>query len=162
MARLCISPSSIEANPRAILAIEQADAIIVGPGNFFSSLLPIFLVPGLKDAVKRSHAKKIYVANLFTQKGHTDTLTLPDFLRVFTQYIGEDIFTHVLYNSRAIPASGTAVQIPKAVRSDKRFIGRALANMTARQISASDPIAKMRARFLHDAGKLGKAIAQLL
>lgn len=172
LARLCISPSSIKANPRALAAVEQADAIVVGPGNFFSSILPIFLVENLKEAVRRSRAKKIYVANLFTQKGHTDTFTLLDFLKVFAQYIGEDIFTHVLVNSRPIPQAvleghanetiGAAVQIPKDLKKDRRFIGRALASAAPRLISVSDPIRKMRAPFLHDQKKLARAIMELV
>lgn len=172
LARLCISPSGIEANPRALAAVEQADAIIVGPGNFFSSILPIFLVENLKEAVRRSRAKKIYVANLFTQKGHTDTFTLSDFLKIFLQYIGEDIFTHILANSHPIPRAvvekyanemiGAAVQIPKTLKKDERFIGRPLANAAPRPISVFDPIAKMRTPFLHNQKKLARAIMELV
>src|SRR3989338_6566514 len=171
--KLSLRPASIAANPRAIEAIRAADVIIVGPGNLFSSILPVFLVAEIKNAFLKSKAKKIYVANLFTQPGHTDGFSLTDFLRVFAEYFGKDPFTHIIYHNQAIPNKlikkhSTAsiheqVSLPAEVsKKDKRFIGASIFSRITKKRSASDPIAKIRNPFLHDSQKLAKAISKLL
>lgn len=171
LGRLHLSPSNIKANLRALTAIEKADAIIVGPGNFFSSIIPNFLVQEISDEFEKSRAKKIYVANLLTQPGHTDHFSVKDFVCKLSEYIGEDVFTHVIYNSRPIPdfllkvygneIVSEPVRITAETKKDKRYIGRAIASSIPRVSAASDPIAHIRNPFLHDAKKLAKVIMSL-
>ncbi|MBU1420374.1 MAG: YvcK family protein [Proteobacteria bacterium] len=53
--------------------IEGADIMIMAPGSLYSSLIPVFQVPGIADAVKKNHkALKILVSNLWVQTGETD------------------------------------------------------------------------------------------
>src|SRR3989344_2371375 len=61
-----------KANKKAIDAIEDADLVVVGPGNLYASLIPNFLVDGIGRALVASKAKKVYVANLMNKNGHTD------------------------------------------------------------------------------------------
>jgi len=169
--RLSLRPVDIKANPRAISAINNADVIVVGPGNLFSSILPNFLVKDIRDAVIRSSAKKIYIANLFTQPGHTDGFTPLDFIDVIYKHIGSGIFEHVIYNSKPISDKifkkhansiiKEIVAVPGFIKKDKQFIGRSIASNAPRPASASDPISQIRNPFLHDSRKLAKAIMEL-
>ena len=166
-----LAPRDIKANPRAVLAIKNADVVIVGPGNLFSSIIPNFLVKEISDEFRKTKAKKIYVANLFTQPGHTDNFNVADFVKTLANHIGEDAFTHVVYNNRSIPefllkAHGNAivgapVRVSDELKKDKRYVGRAIASRSPRQSYASDPIANIRNPFLHDSKKLAKAIMEL-
>jgi uncharacterized cofD-like protein len=167
--RLYLEPKYVKANPRAVSAIKKADMIIVGPGNLFSSIIPNFLILQIRDAFTSARAKKIYVANLFTQPGHTDGFTLTDFVEKLSGYIGRDVFSYVIYNNKHVPKSIVASYKNPIVESqilgkkdfaDKRYIARAIAKVSPRVISA-DPIAKMRNPFLHDTNKLAKAIMEL-
>jgi uncharacterized cofD-like protein len=64
-------------------AIVQADILIMAPGSLYSSLIPIFQVPGLAQAVRRNQrALKILVSNLWVQAGETDR-SMGDFERKF-------------------------------------------------------------------------------
>jgi uncharacterized cofD-like protein len=65
---LRLSPENPEVRPEVISAIEEADWITMGPGSWFSSVLPHLLVPSLRDAITRSDAKKILLLNLDTDK----------------------------------------------------------------------------------------------
>lgn len=65
---LRLSPDNPEVRPEVISAIEKADWITMGPGSWFSSVLPHLLVPSLRDAITRSDAKKILLLNLDTDK----------------------------------------------------------------------------------------------
>jgi len=170
--KLGLRPHGIKANPRAIKAIRGADAIVVGPGNLFSSILPNFLVPDIRNAVVNSKAKKIYISNLFSQPGHTDNFTPADFIKVIAQYMGRDAFTHIIYNSKPLSEStvkkyknsfiGPQVQISKEVAREKRFVGRVVAKSSPRRVSSADPLARMRNPFLHDSSKLAQAIIKLI
>ena len=166
---LSLLPRSIQANPRAIKAIHEADIIVVGPGNLYSSILPNLLVPEIKKALIASRAKKIYVANLFTQTGHTDNFSVRDFLGVLEQYVGVDIFDYVIYNTAVLAPSllkkyasaiGSPVKFSSDMKKDKRFIGRSLVSSVVRRGSA-DPIAKTRNPFLHDSRKLAAVVMGL-
>lgn len=171
LARLALSPASIKANPRALQALKNADIILVGPGNLFSSVLPNFLIKEISEEFRKAKAKKIYIANLLTQPGHTDSFAVSDFVKILAEYIGEDAFTHIIYNSRSIPdfllktygneIIGGPVRITAEVKRDSRYIGRAIASSIPRAVTASDPIANIRNPFLHHARKLAKVIIQV-
>jgi len=65
---LALEPS-VSATPEAIAAIEKADLILIGPGSFLTSLMPPLLLPELRDAIAKSSAKKIFIANLIKEQG---------------------------------------------------------------------------------------------
>lgn len=170
--KLMLLPKNVSANPHAIEAIERANVIVVGPGNLYSSIIPNFLVKGIRDAVRKSKAKKIYVANLFTQPGHTNNFSVEDFIGVLGEYIGDDVFTDIIYNNRPFPESlvkknksfivGSQVRAINTMRKDKRFIGRSIASMATKFQSPSDSMGQFRNPFLHDSKKLARVIMSLL
>lgn len=91
----------VKANPHAIKAIREADLLIVGPGDLYTSLIPNFLVDGVREAFLRSKAKKVYIANLMNLKGHTDEFSVSDYLNELESFIGkEGIFDVVICNTR--------------------------------------------------------------
>jgi uncharacterized cofD-like protein len=134
--------------------------------------MPNLLVRDVKGALVSTAAKKIYISNLFTQPGHTDDFTVSDFTKTISKYMGEDIFTHIVYNNRPIPKEifvkyknsiiSSQVSAPLSIKKDKRFRGRSIAKLAPRVASASDPIAKIRNPFLHDSKKLAKTIMELI
>ncbi|MGB9847927.1 MAG: gluconeogenesis factor YvcK family protein [Minisyncoccia bacterium] len=90
----------VKINPLAKEAILKADVIIIGPGDLYTSILPNFLVKGVKDTIKKSKAKKIFITNIMTKKGETDNFTTADFIRVFEKYVGKNILNYVVINTR--------------------------------------------------------------
>ncbi len=96
------APAEPKPVPEAVKAIEEADAIIIGPGSLYTSLVPNLLVPGLRDALRRSRAPILYVCNVMTQAGETDGFTAADHVRVLARYGGAGLVQHVLVND-ALP-----------------------------------------------------------
>lgn len=90
------------ANPKAVAAIEQADCIVIGPGNLYCSILPNLLVKGIPEAIARSKATLVYNCNLMTKKGHTDGFTVADFIGEIERYVGRNRVDYVTYNSSAL------------------------------------------------------------
>jgi len=95
----------VEINAQAQKAIRDADKIVINPGNLYTSIIPNFLVKGMKEALLQSQAKLIYVANLMTINGHTDNLSVLDHLKLLTGYIYPKKIDYVIYNS-AVPDEG--------------------------------------------------------
>lgn len=85
-------------NPRARQVIFQSDAVIIGPGNLYTSLIPLFLVPGCVEALRRTKAKIILIVNLITKFGQTDDFSIFDFVREIEKYLGHKIIDQVVFN----------------------------------------------------------------
>jgi len=68
---ISVTPQTAVATPRAVTAIEEADQIILGPGSLMTSTIAAMRVPGITEAINRSSAQLVYVANLITQDGET-------------------------------------------------------------------------------------------
>ena len=65
----------------ALTAIAEADAITLGPGSLFTSVIPNLLVEGIPAAIRRSHAAKAYFVNLMSQPGETTEFSASDHVR---------------------------------------------------------------------------------
>ena len=92
-----------KANPRALEAIAEADLIVLGPGGLYTSLIPNLLVKGVSEALRASKAKKVYVVNLMNRKGQTTGYKVSDYLREISEYVGDDVFDHILVNKEQPP-----------------------------------------------------------
>src|ERR1035437_4747713 len=97
--RACLKPEA-QANPDAEIAIKEADAIIIGPGDLYTSIIPNLLVTGIKAAIKNSKGKKIYVLNLMTKYGQTTRHTAKDHVKDLEQYVGDAQLDFVLVNKK--------------------------------------------------------------
>lgn len=69
---LRIEPSAPAGLPEVAAALAEADVVVLGPGSLYSSTIPPVLVPSIRDALNRSGAKLVYVANIMTEVGETD------------------------------------------------------------------------------------------
>lgn len=94
---------SVEIFEKTKKAIEDADVIIIGPGDIYTSLIPNLLVSGVPDAIRKSKAQKIYICNLMTKLGETHGFTVSYFAREILKYIGMERFDYIIYNTTEIP-----------------------------------------------------------
>nr|WP_307846125.1 uridine diphosphate-N-acetylglucosamine-binding protein YvcK [Actinospica durhamensis] len=79
-------PQSPPAVPEAVAAIDAADWAILGPGSWFTSVLPHLLVPELASALLRTDARRMLVLNLVPQAGETDGFTPADHVEVLAAH----------------------------------------------------------------------------
>ena len=101
--RVQLYPKHVTAVPAAIEAIESADAIILGPGSLYTSIMPNLLVDGVADALKKSKAIKIYICNVLTQPGETDGYSASNHAKAILDHTGKGAIDYVLVNSMPIP-----------------------------------------------------------
>lgn len=70
-------------------AIMQADLILLGPGDLYSSLLASCVIEGVSAAIRESHARFVFAANLMTRPGQTTGMTACDHVREVQKYVGK-------------------------------------------------------------------------
>lgn len=99
LARLSLTPNPV-ANPTAIAAIEQADLIVVAPGDLYTSLGPLLVIDGVGDALRRTKAIKFYVANLVTKDGQTTGFSVDEHAKEIERFAGGEFLDYVLYNQQ--------------------------------------------------------------
>ncbi|MGM0502480.1 MAG: uridine diphosphate-N-acetylglucosamine-binding protein YvcK [Bacillota bacterium] len=100
--RVSIEPEGCEALPEALQAIQEADAIVLGPGSLYTSVIPNLLIENLTKEIKKSEALKIYACNIMTQPGETDGYTASDHVQTIYDHIGEEIIDYVIVNDGEI------------------------------------------------------------
>ena len=86
-------------------AIAEADAIVLGPGDIYTSVLPNLLVEDVAEAIKESRAVKIHVCNLMTKPNESAGFRTSNFLALLTEYLGtRQPLDFLLFNNTPIPS----------------------------------------------------------
>ena len=147
--RVWLEPDDAPAFPPVIKALLNADAILIGPGSLYTSLLPNLLVHDLLAAMRASRAVKIYVCNIATQAGETDFFTCNDHVRALENHVGKDLFDVILcndnYENDISPAQW--VHADEITLSDRRTYSANLADDNH--------------SWRHDSAKLAQAIMDI-
>ncbi|XOB42669.1 MAG: gluconeogenesis factor YvcK family protein [Candidatus Nealsonbacteria bacterium] len=158
------------ANPKAISAIKKADLVVIGPGDLYCSILPIFLAEGIPEAIRKSRAKKVYDCNLMTERGHTNNFKVEDFVDVIESYLGKGIIDYVTFNTkkpslrflkRYSEKGAKLVEFSKITLKKKGYIGSNLINSKIYKKDTAD-IFLQRTPIRHHPDKIAKVLMNLL
>lgn len=148
--RVRLMPADPPAARGVVEAIEGADLIVLGPGSWFTSVIPNVLVPDIAAALARTSAAKVLVLNLAPQPGETAGFSAEQHLHVLRQHAPDVDIDIVLVDPR-MPLSGT----------ERDHLDRAAAGLGARVMTAE--IAKTASdgtmRAIHDPESLSAALA---
>lgn len=101
--KISIDPVNAKAVKEAITAILEADAIVMGPGSLYTSIIPNLLVKEIRSAIKKSHGLKMYISNIMTQPGETTNYTVSDHVQALKDHGGKDIVDYVIVNRGSVP-----------------------------------------------------------
>jgi uncharacterized cofD-like protein len=159
-----------KANKKALQSIKQADLIILGPGDLYTSIICNLVVKNIAPAIIKSRAKKVFVINLMNRFGQTNHFRASDYLKEIEKYLAPHTIDYCLINkSKAFP-KGVLVrykqeqaapviddlnssQKPKIIR--KSFVSK--------QVYRRQKGDKLRRSLIrHDSSRLAKAIIDLL
>lgn len=147
-----------KANTKALQAIKEADLIVIGPGDLFSSIIPNFLAKGLPQAIKKSKAKKVYVCNIMTKFGETTKFTALDFLKTIERYTGETIEYMLLNNAKP-----SLERIKKYEKEKAEFVSYNPKDFAKKKIKVMQQnVLRAKGFIRHDPDKLAKALFFLL
>ncbi|TAN59477.1 YvcK family protein [bacterium] len=104
IASVHLNPPESRATPEALKAIAQAQAIILGPGSLYTSIIPNLLIKEITEAVSESRALKIYICNVMTQDGETDGYSAYDHVKAIVDHSSSRIIDYCILNSAHISA----------------------------------------------------------
>lgn len=96
--RVYIKPENAKAMNNAISAILDADAIVLGPGSLYTSIIPNLLVDGITEAIKESKGIKVYISNILTQEGESDNYTVEDHIKAIFKHSSKDVIDYAIVN----------------------------------------------------------------
>ena len=96
--QVSIEPHDVRPSDEAIAAIASADLVVIGPGSVYTSLLPPLLVPGIREALERTSAGRLFVVNVATQVGETEDFSLSDHLEALAAHGLAGVVDAVLVN----------------------------------------------------------------
>lgn len=97
-----IQPPFVLPLPETIQAIKDAEAIILGPGSLYTSVICNLLVKNVPEAICQSKAIKMYVCNVMTQPGETDSYSASMHLREVIRYLKNNCIDFVLVNAKKL------------------------------------------------------------
>lgn len=97
--KMHLDPEDAEAQKDAIEALRSADLICIGPGSVYTSVIPNLLVPGIAEALRESSALKVYICNVMTQPGESDTFSASEHIYTILDNAGSRVFDYVLINT---------------------------------------------------------------
>jgi uncharacterized cofD-like protein len=106
--RVFIEPGGARALPEVLEAIAHAHVVVLAPGSLYTSLIPNLLVGGVADALRAAPALKIGVANLMTEPGETDGMSLGDHLEALYAHGGRGVLDGIVAHGRRFPADVVA------------------------------------------------------
>ena len=150
--------SKCRPNRRAITAIKDADLIVIGPGDLFSSILPNLLFEETVRVMQKSRAKKVYVCNLMTKFGETNGFSAQDFVGKIEEYLGENALDYVICNTKR-PSRGRIIKYEK---EKAEFVKCGKENLDKKKfrIIEGDYLRK-RGFIRHDPDKLAKTLIEI-
>lgn len=143
----------------ALEAIREADAIILGPGSLYTSVLPNLLVNGIAETIKNSKAIKIYICNVMTQPGETDDYTASMHIKALLDHVGPGIIDYVIVNSKEISLAAQemyADQGAKVVKIDESEIDKLGVKLVKANIINETNLVR------HDPVKLSRTIMKMV
>jgi len=158
IARLFLEPAAPKPLAEVLEAIADADAIVLGPGSLYTSVLPNFLVEGIAQAVADSRALKVYICNVMTQPGETDAFTAAAHVRALLMQTGQRVCDTVIVNDepprRLLEAYAEEGQVP--VVPDRT----ALAALGVRVVGAA--VISETQTVRHDPQRLAEVVLRLI
>jgi uncharacterized cofD-like protein len=165
----------IKANQEAIERIKKADFIIIGPGDFYGSVVPNLLVDGISQAIKKSKAKVVFNCNLTNKKGQTENFDLDRYIDETNKYLGKNRINYAIFNTK-VPGTelikkyerqegkGMTVKFDKNKNPQRNFkvVRAEVLNEKEVKKDKKDLIAHTRSFIRHDSEKLAKILITLL
>ncbi len=157
-------------NPHAHQAIMNADVIILGPGNYYCSIIPNLIVEGCTEALQATKAKVIFPVNLTNKHGHTLGWKASEYVKDIEKYLGREV--DVILINDELPSEeqlihykmreGDGVLVIDDLEEDARVIREKLLYYTLIFAQQADAVHDMRSFIRHDRYKFRDVIAKIL
>lgn len=150
-----LEPSNAKAYLKSVKAIEEAKLLVIGPGDLFSTVLPVLIVPKIKNALSRSRAKKIFILNTTNKPFETAGFKASDYLKTIRSHIPEVTLDQVLVNINQKP------KIPPNLKYN--YVLNDLSKLSEfKQLVLEDDFVNINYPLSHDSVKITQALEKII
>ena len=149
--KVFLKPEGAKSNIHAIKSIKEADIIIAGPGDLYTTVLPVLIVKGIKEALKNIKALKIFIVNVANKPFETKGYSLKDYINSIERHLSFFPFDKVVVNNNF------SVKIPSKYRYQYVSINDSIKRDI--KIVKSDMVDENFAIY-HNPSKLAKTITE--
>jgi len=139
-------------------AIMNADTIVIGPGDLYTSILPNVLVLGFSEAIKNTKAKIVYILNIMTKWGETNNFKASDFAKTLISYIKKDKLDYIICNNS--PINQALIEKYKEEKAEPILIDKKELENYAENIIEEDIVLQTDI-VRHDATKISRIIMRI-
>lgn len=158
--RLSLRGETLAALPEALEAISHADAVILGPGSLYTSVIPHLLFPEVVEALCRHRGPRIFICNVMSQAGETTHYAVSDYVETLYAHAGaRDWLDYVLVNTH-MPDSEMLARYAEEGSQPVLYDVEKMQGYTL-EVVAGDFLSQID-YVRHDARKLAEAVLGLL
>ena len=97
--KITLTPENPETSDRVVKAIESADVIVAGPGDLYTTILPVLIIPKIAKALVQNPNPKLFVVNVANKPFETKGYDVVDFINAIEKHLGTFPFTKVITNN---------------------------------------------------------------
>jgi uncharacterized cofD-like protein len=156
--RVWLTPEAPRALPRAVAAFARTDLVVLGPGSLYTSIIPNLLVPEIREALRATKARVVYVCNVMTQPGETDGYTAADHLEALHRHGLAGVVDIVVVNDAPVSVEAAA-SYERLSAHPVRIDEERLKTLGVRVVRA--PVAAESDVVRHDPDRLSQALLRL-
>lgn len=157
-------------NPHAKNALTNADIIILGPGNYYCSVVPNLIVDGFKEAIVETKAKIVFPVNLTNKQGHTLHWKVSDYVRDIEMYLGRTV--DIILVNNELPTDeqvavykmeeGDGVLTIDDMENDARVVRENLLSHTVVRRNPADTLSSVKGYIRHDKDSFAQAVVKMI
>lgn len=148
--KLYLKPANAKAPEEVKEAIRNADVIIAGPGDLYTTILPVLLVSDILKEIKKSKAKKFFVVNVANKVFETPEYTIEDYIKTIIKHCRSKVFDYFFINNNYTP------KIPSKFRHQYEYVPNSFKDENYKIIS--EDLVDEDFPIYHSSKKLAKAV----
>lgn len=152
--QLFIHPKNPKVDTKVLDAINNSDIIVAGPGDLYTTILPVLIIPSILNVIKKSKARKIFIVNVANKFFETPNYSVSDFILAIKKHCGFQPFDYFLINNN------TSFNIPDEFKDEYSItpIGKSKNGVKC----VYDDLINENFPLYHDPIKLAKSITKLV
>lgn len=154
--KIYLEPESPEASKNTLVALDTADCIIAGPGDLYTNILPVLVVPEISKKLESLKSKKIFVVNVANKPFETKNYVVSDFIEAIKRHLTKFPFDLVITNTNH------TVKIPKQYHYDYVKIDKTVKEKNQQFTVIEKDLVDASFPLYHDSNKLAEIIMENL
>jgi len=154
LSQVYLDPPQAKAYKPTIESLKNADIVLVGPGDLFSTVLPVIIVPEIKKVLKNSKTRRIFIVNIANKPYETANFKVSDYLSTLKKHLGGDYFDTIIVNTNQKPKMPPKINYQYVIYDKENLCIYEGKIIEGNYVNSHYPL-------YHDSDKIAQAISKL-